>query len=471
MKTPTTTNDAQAISEQYMNFKNFAILLTLVAIAGCAQNSTIGPPSAGWSRIEALQINPNGASGKIQHVVIIFQENRSTNDLFNSLKGANTTRVGLNSYGQEVQLQQQLLTAPYDISHKHAVFKTEYANGSMNGWNLVRSKCKPHEQCPPPDIRAYGYVPKSEVKPYYFMARHYAFGNNMFQTNQGPSFPAHQYILSGTSTISDGSNLRASENGKTPTHKLTGGCDSPQGSHVKVIDQYGNENQKVYPCFNRNSLIQLIEAQNLSWHYYEAQLGAGLWKGPDAISPVRNSPEFTYDVVAPPSRVLTDISSGNLANVVWVTPTSKASDHGGITDGTGPSWVASVVNAIGESKYWDNTAIFVTWDDWGGWYDPVSPPQYNSYELGFRVPLIVISAYAKQDYISTKQHEFGSILKFTEKTFDLGSLGTTDVRADDLFDCFDFSKPPRKFIKIPAPHDASYFLHLPRDNETPDDDF
>jgi phospholipase C len=240
---------------------------------------------------------------------------------------------------------------------------------------------------------------------------------------------------------------------------------------VELINQGGQEKKTAYPCFNRNSLIQLIEAQKLSWHYYQARPGAGLWKAPDAIRPVYDSPEFAYDVVSPPSRVLTDINSGNLANVVWVTPTAKASDHAGSTDGTGPSWVASIVNTIGQSKYWKSTAIFVTWDDWGGWYDPVGPPLYNSYELGFRVPLIVISAYAKESYISTKQHEFGSILKFTEETFNLGSLGTTDVRADDLSDCFDFSKKPRKFVVIPAPHDASYFLNLPPDNENPDDDF
>jgi phospholipase C len=404
-------------------------------------------------------------------VVIIFQENRSTNDLFNALKGANTTRVGLNSDGQQVHLQPRLLTAPYDISHKHSAFETEYANGNLNGWNLVHTSCKKGKTCPPRDMRAYGFVPEKEVEPYYTMARSYVFGNNMFQTNQGPSFPAHQYILSGTSTISDGSNLRAAENPKTPDNKNTGGCDSPKGSTVELINQHGDEDKTAYPCFDRNSLIQLIEAQNLSWHFYQAHLGPGLWEGPDAISPVYNSPEFANDVVAPPSQVLTDIKSGHLANVSWVTPTAKASDHAGGTNGTGPSWVASVVNAIGESKYWKNTAIFVTWDDWGGWYDPVSPPQYNSYELGFRVPLLVISAYAKKDYISTKQHEFGSILKFTEKTFDLGSLGTTDKRADDLSDCFNFSKGPRKFVKIPAPYDASYFLNLPPDNENPDDDF
>ena len=101
----------------------------------------------------------------------------------------------------------------------------------------------------------------------------------------------------------------------------------------------------------------------------------------------------------------------------------------------------------------------------------VAPAIYNSYELGFRVPLIVISPYAKQDYISPSQHEFGSILKFTEETFNLGSLGTTDVRADDLSDCFNFSKAPHKFKPIPAPHDAEYFLRQPISTRTPDDDF
>ena len=174
---------------------------------------------------------------------------------------------------------------------------------------------------------------------------------------------------------------------------------------------------------------------------------------------------------APPSQVLDDIDAGTLANVVWITPTAAASDHAGTTNGSGPSWVASVVNKIGQSKYWNDTAIFVTWDDWGGWYDPIMPQIYNSYELGFRVPLLVISPYAKRHYISTVQHEFGSILKFTEETFNLGSLGTTDIRADDLSDCFDFSKAPSKFQRIAAPHGAAYFLKQLVSPQEPDDDF
>ena len=454
-----------------MQRKRFMTVAAVVALAACGQNSTLGPSAASAGARAPDAMRSLTGSSKIQHVVIVFQENRSINDLFNGLPGAGTVRVGKNSLGQLVTLRPRLLTAPYDISHKHSAFVTEYDGGRLDGFNLVYSSCLKHRVCPPADIRAYAYVPEKDVEPYFVMARRYAFALNMFQTNQGPSFPAHQYILSGTSTISDSSPLRAAENPLTTKHKLTGGCDSPMGSLVWLIDGKGKENQQIYPCFDRNSLIALIEAQSLTWRYYQAHLGAGLWEGPDAILPVHNSSEFSTDVVAPPSQVLTDIANGNLASVSWVTPTAAASDHPGITDGSGPSWVASIVNAIGQSQYWNDTAIFVTWDDWGGWYDPAPPQRYNSYELGFRVPLLVISAYAKAHYISTNQHEFGSILKFTEETFNLGSLGTTDVRADDLSDCFDFSQPPRKFKRIPAPRGADYFLRRPASAQDPDDDF
>ena len=112
----------------------------------------------------------------------------------------------------------------------------------------------------------------------------------------------------------------------------------------------------------------------------------------------------------------------------------------------------------------------MVWDDWGGWYDHVPPQIYNSYELGFRVPMIVVSPYAKRGYVSHTPYEFGSILKFIERTFDLASLGTTDVRANDLSDCFDFGAKPRVFKPIAAKYSARYFETLPISYENPDDD-
>ncbi len=169
------------------------------------------------------------ASSKIAHVVIIIQENRTTNDLFNGLAGADTVRTAKNSHGQTVQLQPESLTAPYDLSHKHSAFETEYASGQGNGFDRVGSGCKSGATCPAADVRAYGYVPESEVEPYFAMAKRFAFASRMFQTNEGPSFPAHQYLVSGTSTIADGSALRAAENPLTPSNGPAGGCDSPAG--------------------------------------------------------------------------------------------------------------------------------------------------------------------------------------------------------------------------------------------------
>ncbi len=434
----------------------------LVALSGCVARSTVPALPA---LPNAVSLEP--ATSKIRHVVIIFQENRSVDDLFNGFPGADTVRSGLNSDGRKVPLHAVSLSAAYDLGHEHISFEREYAGGKMDGFGQVGVRCYSIAPCAREQTRAYGYVPHAEVRPYFDMASQYAFGDHMFQTNEGPSFPAHQYILSGTSTIADGSALRAAEN---PTGS-GGGCDSPPGTLVDLIDPAGQEGMPIYPCFDRISMTDLLENKSLSWRYYQAYIGPGLWNAPDAILHVRKSRDYHTDVEAPPAKILLDIARGRLANVVWVTPTALESDHAGSNNGSGPSWVAAVVNAIGKSQYWNDTAIFVTWDDWGGWYDHVRPPLYNSYELGFRVPLIVISPYAKNHYISHRQHEFGSILKFVEKTFGLPSLHTTDVRADDLLDCFDFSKPPTKFRPIPAPLPPSYFLKQPLTHKDPDDDF
>jgi phospholipase C len=443
-----------------------AELFFLIALAGCSlqqQASTGAAPAL-------LPTAQSGPSSKIQHVVIIVQENRSVDNLFHGLPGADTANYGFNSLGQEVPLQPIPLTQRYDISHQHSSFVTEYANGALNGFNLAKSRCPHGVQCPPKGVRAYAYVPQDEVQPYFTLAEQYAFADRMYQTNQGPSFPAHQYIVSGTSTISQGSPLRAAENPKTPQGTFTGGCDSPPGSLVTLIDAYGNETRRVFPCFDRPALSDLLEAKSMTWSYYQAHHGPGLWNAFDAIVHIREGAGYRKHVIEPPEQVIADINGGRLTTVTWVTPTLLDSDHPG-NNGSGPSWVAWIVNTIGKSTYWNNTAIFITWDDWGGWYEHVKPPQYNSYELGFRVPLIVVSPYAKTAYVSHKRHEFGSILKFVEATFGLGSLGSTDVRADDLFDCFDFSRAPRPFKTIRAPLHGDYFLHRRLADQNPDDDF
>jgi phospholipase C len=430
-------------------------LTAVLAANGCGGAGGVPNPSA----------RPTAA--KVQHIIIIFQENRTVDDLFNGFPGADTVSSGETSTGAVVPLHPVGLEAPYDLDHSHPGFVTEYNNGNMNGFDLEKTSAQPGFT-PPPDA-AYGYVPHSETAPYFALAEQFTFADRMFQTNEGPSFPAHQFILAGTSIPTPGSDLLVAENVAFPTAvpKVNQGCDSPPGSTVALIDPLGNESQTQFPCFDHPTLPDLLDAKNISWKYYTPE-PYFLWTAPDAISHIRYGADWAK-VSIPETNIFSDIDLGQLPAVAWVIPTGTDSDHAGTLSNAGPSWVGDVVNAIGTSKYWNNTVIFVTWDDWGGWYDHVRPQIYNSYELGFRVPLIVISPYAKAGYVSHVQHEFGSILKFIEEQYGLGSLGYTDARADDLSDCFNFSQSPLPYKPVATQYSrvqlTARWRALPPDND------
>src|SRR5207245_7243191 len=132
--------------------------------------------------------------------------------------------------------------------------------------------------------------------------------------------------------------------------------------------------------------------------------------------------------------------------------------------------VTCIVQAIGSRPFWNSTAIFITWDDWGGWFDHVPPPQLDEMGLSFRVPLIVVSPYARHAYVSHVQHEFGSILHFAEANFGMPSLGQTDARADDLTDCFDFTQTPQPLAHLPFRYHPSSYIDHPAPETRPDDD-
>ncbi len=424
----------------------------LLDLAGCAG------ASSGMS-LSSDASDP--ASPKIQHVVVIFQENRTPDNLFHGLPNADIANSGLNSHGQMVPLAPISLKANYDLDHSHGAFVAMYNGGKMDGADKVHciGNCPPHPQ--------FTYVNPSDVAPYFQLAEQHTFADRMFQTNQGPSFPAHQFIIAGTSAPTATSDLFASGNPGGPNAFMDTGCTAPIGDTVALIDPSGNESSAQYPCFEHLTLMDLLEAKRISWRYYTPSAGF-IWTGPNAIRHLRSDPAWS-NVILPQTQVLKDISNNVLPAVSWVIPSGQASDHPW-NNGSGPSWVASIVNAIGNSPYWSNTAIFITWDDWGGFYDHVAPPIYNSYEYGFRVPLIVVSPFARAHYVSHVTHDFGSILSFIEENFELPSLGYADSRADDLSDCFDFNQVPLRFQTIAAPLKAQHFLDDQTPPTDPDDD-
>jgi phospholipase C len=450
-----------------------------------------------------LTMNGCGGSAKtlltqsqIQHIVIVFQENRTPDNLFQDAvliaHGADIASSGVNSEGLTIPLSPidlgtvGSIPQNYDLSHYHSAFLQMYDGGKMDGADLIA--CTPAANCPPnaPPNPQFRYVKPSDVQPYFTLAEQYTFGDRMFQTNQGPSFPAHQFILSGTSAPTATSNLFASENPAPGDGNA--GCIALTGTIVRLIDPSGTELSSQYPCFEHPTLTDLLDAKGISWRYYAPTAGS-IWTAPGAIQhmcqPQTQNGQLVCtgsdwsNVIIPQTHILTDIANNQLPSVTWVIPRGQTSDHPWSNDGSGPSWVASIVNAIGNSSYWSSTAIIITWDDWGGWYDHVAPPQVLAncaqwgcgYVYGFRVPLIVVSPYAKAAYISHTPHDFGSILKFIEEEFGLSSLGYADANSlDDLSDCFNFNQTPLKFQTIPAPENGEHFLNDRTPPTDPDDD-
>lgn len=445
-------------------------------------------------------------AGTIQHIVIIFQENRTPDNLFHDQNlitaGADIASSGLNSSQQTIQLLSQSMATTYDIAHNHKSFELMYDGGKMDGADLIATNCG--TSCPPNP--QYYYVDPSDVQPYFQLAEQYTFGDRMFQTNEGPSFPAHQFIISGTSAPTvPGASLSwapkevstsfIADNADTGLSGSDTGCTAPANQVIPVVDANGNESSVMYPCSEHPALTDELDAKGISWRYYTPSAGS-LWTAPNGIQhicgPNATPPNATTctgsdwvnHVVlyssANPAPILTDITNHQLPSVSWVIPAGQNSDHAGATTATGgPSWVASIVNAIGNSSYWANTAIIITWDDWGGWYDHVPPPKVindgtswgSGYVYGFRVPLIVVSPYAKAAYISHVNHDFGSILNFIEGTFGLASLGYADANTtDNLSDCFNFNQSPLKFQTIAAPLSADHFLNDRSPQTDPDDD-
>jgi phospholipase C len=413
-------------------------LSVLALIPGCGKDvpqTVLSPPS---SFTALLQKN-------IQHVVIVVQENRTFDNLFSGFPGADSATIGI-SYGQIVPLNAVPLESGVDVDHSHPGWWADWDNGKNDGFAHVSSYPIPYYP--------YAYVPQNETAQYWTLAQKYVLADRMFQSNSGPSFPAHQYIIAGQSAYAD----------ENPTSGTTSwGCDSPSGSRVTLVGPNGTDLPGPYPCFDYQTIGDLMDQAKVSWQYYapsDTEDRGYVWSAFNAIKHIRYGPDWAGDVISPETQVLTDIENGNLAQVSWVMPAFANSDHAGPGAGkTGPDWVTSIVNEIGASRYWQNTAIFITWDDWGGWYDHVPPPQIDEMGLGFRVPLIVVSPYARSGYISHQQHEFGSLLHFTEELFNLPSLGTRDAISDDMRDCFDFVQSARPYAPVQTGLTPEDFKH------------
>jgi phospholipase C len=391
---------------------------------------------------------------RIEHVVVVIHENRSFDNLFATFPGADGATAGKMSNGQTVKLKKSNLEYPYDLAHSWQSYIDDYDGGKMDGFDLEGGG-DGHEA----GMAPYQYVDPKQIAPYWDIAKAYVLSDHMFQTQGSGSFTAHQDLIAG------GTAINSTESLVDFPSRMPWGCDAPKGTKTSLLTlqlKYLSLSGP-FPCLEYPTLRDLLDAKHISWKYYSPRVQGStgaIWNAFEAIKAVRYGPEWSSNVTTSDKLIFHDISRHRLAAMSWLVPDLLNSDHPGNHSETGPSSVAALVNAIGESSYWDSTAIIVVWDDWGGFYDNKPPPFHDrSGGLGFRVAMLVVSPYSRQGYVSHTPYEFGSILKFIENNWNLGHLGTSDVRATSIGNCFDFTQPPRKFEPIQAKYSRAYFEH------------
>jgi phospholipase C len=440
----------------------YAVLLAAVlATAACGGShvSVSGDPAflpLPQSTPPVLPLN-----SKVQHIVIIVQENRSVDNLFQGYPGADTQSWGYDLQNHKIPLKPAGLEYQYVIDHSfNAYISACNGSGKIPGTDCRNNGFVAESGSGGPPDREYVYVPQAETKPYFALAHEFVLADETHESHLDESFVGHQYLIA------------AQANHSVNLPSTDWGCDGGQSDTVQTLTAQRAYGKPEVTCFDYPTLGDSLDKAGLSWRFYTSTINAdgGEWSGYQAVHHIRYGPDWAKDIVTPQTQIFDDVSKGILANVTWVTPTCINSDHVNCGGKTGPHWVSTIVNAIGESQFWKTTTIFVIWDDWGGLYDHVKPI-YKDYDgIGFRVPMLVISPYAKANYVSHVQYESASILRFAEEIFQLPRLAAADRRAvSPEADCFDFTKPARPYKPVATMYTPEFFKHQPYDGRIPDE--
>jgi len=459
------TRTARASLPAIASILSVSICLNLLPAATAPLEAAAGGPQ--HTRTEAGR--------KIQHIIFLIKENRTFDNYFGTYPGANGATRALASNGKEVPLIHQNDQIP-DIDHSSEGARNAYDGGRMDRFDLLHSggrarqaqrQANPRRQnLPQPNSGLEGgpYANNSltqfyeaDIPNYWTYARNFVLGDNMFSSLMGPSFPNHLYTIAAQSGGAI-DNPRTDRNIGTLANATNGwGCDIPN-QQVKV--QTSGTIKFEDACFDFKTLADELDAKGLSWRYYAPPSGhpGYIWSAYDGIKHIRNGPDWKN--VVPTPEFVVDAAAGKLATVSWIVTPARVSEHAPASVCVGENWTVSLLNALMQGPDWQSSAVFVTWDDFGGFYDHVPPQQIDGYGLGFRVPLLIISPYAKKGYIDHTLYEFSSMLRFAEDVLGLAQMTERDRKANDLMGAFDFNQKARPPLILTertcSPQSAAY---------------
>lgn len=336
-------------------------------------------------------------SQKIQNIVIVLQENHTFDNYFGTYPGAEGI-IGKNICLPEKPSSSNCVSpfhdtnlTPVDMNHNWTSAHMDYNGGKMDGFVYSEGSSE-----------TLGYYDRVDIPRYWSAADNYVLCDRYFTSAMSESAPNHLFLVAGT-------------------------CGG-------IIDDNVPKTIKFPPIFEQ------LDQNEITWKVY------GFTNWYKSFAYVENNPKVQNNFS---SSFIQDLKAGNLPQVSWIIGAPGGDEHPPANIGLGENSVAKdVINAIGASPIWKSVAIFVTWDDFGGFYDHVAPPQVDQFGYGFRVPCLVISPYSKQGYVDSTTNDHTSILKFVEKRFTLNSLSTRDRAANDFSEAFDFSASQRNFVPI-----------------------
>ncbi|MDQ1459006.1 MAG: hypothetical protein QOI08_490, partial [Actinomycetota bacterium] len=427
---------------------------------------------------------------KIQHVVVIMQENRSFDHYFGTYPGADGIAMSNGSptaclpHAQGSGCVRPFVDhRDYEAGGPHAgaSFKADVASGQMNGFladsENATSGCKftANAGCPTDPTNVLGYHTASDIPNYWSYAQNFVLQDHMFEPDASWSLPEHLFMVSGWSA-----NCSKHNDPSSCVNELDALEPRPDNfqppAHVALAPNS--------PIYAWTDLTYLLHKNNVPWGYYVVEgtepdcandaaltcapvqqqpFTPGIWNPLPYFDTVRNDGQVGN--VQGISGLFSAAKNGTLPAVSWVAPSGDVSEHSPFPVSAGQSYVTSVVNAIMSGPDWASTAIFLAWDDWGGFYDHVQPPVVDQNGYGLRVPSLVISPYAKRGYIDHQTLSFDAYLKFIEDDFlggqrlDPANDGRPDPRPDvrenatalgDITAAFDFTQQPRPPVILPV---------------------
>lgn len=365
-----------------------------------------------------------------QRIIIIIKENHTFDSYFGTFPGANGATSGLTSSGQLIKLAPALDPPLENCNHSNPAAVVAIDGGKMDRFDKI---------CP--NLQSYIQYHRLDIPNYWTYAKDYALADNFFSGIEGPSFPNHLYFIgSQSANIVD-----------QPAGIITGTgyCDSGTAVHVRALDPVTRKGYSTSPCVDFTTMGDLLDAAGVSWAYYASTTSKAeqIWNPYAAVNHIRFGADYAN--VKPYQEFAADAAAGTLPQVVWLNTTATLSEHPAASVAEGENWSVEQINAVmSNAALWSNSVIFVTWDDFGGFYDHVPPPNLDAYGLGPRVPLLCIGPYCKRGIAHT-QLEFASFNKCIENMYNLPALTTRDAAANDICQVMeDFSQPPLPPIQL-----------------------